>query len=153
MGPRSASDPHRTCAEHGNHLRGLWPAVSRPKYTHRMKKLARRKRSTRKRGRPATGQDPVTAIRLSAELREIVDHWAARQPDKPRRSEAIRRLLEVGLAGFKPAGRRSQTAKVLRMAAREIGPLVDKSAPPEERIKRKRRLLKGPREFREMRKD
>ena len=118
-----------------------------------MKKWARRKRSTRKRGRPATGQDPVTAIRLSAGLREIVDHWAARQPDKPRRSEAIRRQLEVGLAGFKPAGRRSQTAKALRMAAREIGPLVDKSAPPVERIKRKRRLLKGPREFREMRKD
>lgn len=127
--------------------------ASRPKYTHGMKKPVRRKRSTRKRGRPATRRDPVTAIRLSAELREVIDHWAARQPDKPTRSEAIRRLLEVGLAGFKQAGRRSQTAKALRMAAREIGSLVDKSATPEERIKRKRRLLKGPREYREIRKD
>jgi hypothetical protein len=41
-------------------------------------------------------------------------------------------------------GRRSQAAKALRMAAREIESLADKSAPPEERIKRKRRLLKGP---------
>ena len=48
-------------------------------------------------GRPATGQDPVTAIRLSPEMRETVDAWAARQPDKPSRSVAIRRLVELGL--------------------------------------------------------
>ncbi len=48
-------------------------------------------------GRPATGQDPVTAIRLSSELRTALDQWAARQPDKPSRSEAIRRLVELGL--------------------------------------------------------
>jgi len=48
-------------------------------------------------GRPATGQDPVTAIRLSAQMRESVDGWAAKQPDGPSRSEAIRRLVELGL--------------------------------------------------------
>jgi hypothetical protein len=52
-----------------------------------------RKRS----GRPATGQDPVTAIRLSKELRETVDKWAGKQHDSPSRSEAIRRLVELGL--------------------------------------------------------
>jgi hypothetical protein len=57
----------------------------------------KKKRITKKRGRPATGQDPVTAIRLSAELRNTVDAWAARQTDKPSRSEAIRRLVELGL--------------------------------------------------------
>jgi hypothetical protein len=51
----------------------------------------------KRRGRPATGQDPVTAIRLSAELRESVDEWAARQDDEPGRSEAIRRLVERAL--------------------------------------------------------
>lgn len=51
----------------------------------------------KKRGRPATGQDPVTAIRLSPELRNNVDAWAAKQTDKPNRSEAIRRLVELGL--------------------------------------------------------
>lgn len=48
-------------------------------------------------GRPATGQDPVTAIRLSAQLRATVDAWATKQDDTPRRSEAIRRLVEIGL--------------------------------------------------------
>jgi len=48
-------------------------------------------------GRPATGQDPVTAIRLSAKMRENVDTWAAKQDDGPGRSEAIRRLVELGL--------------------------------------------------------
>jgi hypothetical protein len=49
------------------------------------------------RGRPATGRDPVTAIRLSAELRATVDKWAGKQDDGPGRSEAIRRLVELGL--------------------------------------------------------
>jgi hypothetical protein len=48
-------------------------------------------------GRPATGRDPVTAIRLSAEFRVAVDKWAAKQDDKPARSEAIRRLVGLGL--------------------------------------------------------
>jgi Ribbon-helix-helix protein, copG family len=52
----------------------------------------------KKRGRPATGRDPVTAIRLSPELRAAIDAWAARQDDKPPRSEAIRRMIEQALA-------------------------------------------------------
>jgi hypothetical protein len=55
----------------------------------------------KKRGRPFTGvdnRDPVTAIRLSSEFRRRVDEWAARQEDEPLRSEAIRRLVEKGLA-------------------------------------------------------
>jgi len=47
--------------------------------------------------RPATGQNPVTAIRLSDKMRESVDAWAGRQDDTPNRSEAIRRLVELGL--------------------------------------------------------
>jgi hypothetical protein len=59
---------------------------------------ASKKNVVRKRpGRPATGQDPVTAIRLSKEMRAAVDTWAAAQDDKPSRSEAIRRLVELGL--------------------------------------------------------
>ena len=61
-----------------------------------------KKNVVRKRpGRPATGQDPVTAIRLSAELRANVDAWAAAQEDEPGRSEAIRRLVEIGLKAKK----------------------------------------------------
>jgi hypothetical protein len=52
-------------------------------------------------GRPATGADAVTAIRLSSELRATVDKWAATQEDKPARSVAIRRLIELGLKAKK----------------------------------------------------
>jgi hypothetical protein len=52
-------------------------------------------------GRPATGQDPVTAIRLSGELKALIDKWRNTQPDKPPRSEAIRRLVLLGLAAPK----------------------------------------------------
>jgi len=55
----------------------------------------------KRRGRPFTGvdnRDPVTAIRLSPELRAQIDAWAARQEDKPARSEAIRRMIERQLA-------------------------------------------------------
>jgi hypothetical protein len=50
----------------------------------------------KKRGRPATGNDPVTAIRLSPELREQLDGWAAANGIMSR-SAAIRRLVELGL--------------------------------------------------------
>jgi len=60
--------------------------------------MTAKKNAVRKRpGRPATGQDPVTAIRLSKEMRAAVDAWAAAQDDEPGRSEAIRRLVELGL--------------------------------------------------------
>jgi hypothetical protein len=48
-------------------------------------------------GRPATGRDPARTIRLSDEFLDKVDHWATQQEDQPGRSEAIRRLVELGL--------------------------------------------------------
>jgi len=50
-------------------------------------------------GRPRKqgGVHPVSAVRLPPEIAEAVDHWAGKQGDKPRRSEAIRRLVEIGL--------------------------------------------------------
>jgi hypothetical protein len=56
--------------------------------------------SQEKRGRPVTragAYDKVTAIRLSPEFRAAIDIWAARQDDHPPRSEAIRRLAQLGL--------------------------------------------------------
>jgi hypothetical protein len=49
------------------------------------------------RGRPATGQKPLLAFRASPELRAAIEAWAAKQPDKPGLSKAIRRLVEFGL--------------------------------------------------------
>jgi len=49
----------------------------------------------KKRGRPATGRDPVSAVRLPIELTASVDGWA--ESREISRSEAIRRLVELGL--------------------------------------------------------
>jgi Arc/MetJ-type ribon-helix-helix transcriptional regulator len=106
----------------------------------------------KKRGRPATGRDPVSAIRLSPDLIATIDKWAARN-DVSSRSEAIRRLVEVGLAEAPPVKPRSRKAasKASDMAGRQIDKIGDPSATDEERQQRKRRLLKGPREFRDIR--
>ena len=47
--------------------------------------------------------------------------------------------------------RTKKAAKASEMAAQEIDRLIDPSAPDEERQRRKRRLLKGPKEFRDVR--
>src|SRR5215217_3084078 len=48
-------------------------------------------------GRPATGFAPVRTVRMSNAAMARVDSWASRQDDQPGRSEAIRRLVELGL--------------------------------------------------------
>jgi hypothetical protein len=77
-----------------------------------------------------------------------VDAWAARQDDEPGRSEAIRRLVELGLT-VKQKSRSSdqQTRRARDMAAQTIERKLDPAAPEDERVQRKRRLLKGPSEF------
>ena len=84
-----------------------------------------------------------------------VEAWAATLRDTPSRSEAIRRLVEIGLAGAgaaKPSNKKS-AAKAAGLAGAMVDYLSDPSAPADVREKRKRRLLKGPSEFREMRTD
>lgn len=80
---------------------------------HAMKKTAMSDQSNSKRNwrRPAARRRPVVATQLPAELQNTVDQWAARQPDKPKRSEAIRRLIEAGLASSKQTSGRDQAAK------------------------------------------
>jgi hypothetical protein len=51
----------------------------------------------KKPGRPATGTDPLMGFRASPVMRASVVRWAENQPDKPTLSEAIRRLVELGL--------------------------------------------------------
>jgi hypothetical protein len=48
-------------------------------------------------GRPATGKMPTIALRAGDEFRDAVEKWAGKQPDAPTLSEAIRRLVELGL--------------------------------------------------------
>ena len=49
----------------------------------------------KKRGRPATGRDPVSAVRLPAQLTAAIDKWS--EGHETTRSEAIRRLVEIAL--------------------------------------------------------
>src|ERR1700674_3306333 len=107
-------------------------------------------------GRPATGRDPVRAIRLSDEFLSRVDAWATKQADEPGRSEAIRRLVELGLKFKAPARTVSKPGRRLRaqeLAAKAIEKIIDPAAPPEERAQRRHRLTKGPTEFCEDRVD
>jgi hypothetical protein len=109
----------------------------------------------KKRGRPATGRDPLTALRLPPPMLKAVETWAAAQDDEPNRSEAIRRLVELGLT-IKTKAKQPSAARVGRakeLAAKAIENMMDPSAPPEERTQRRRRLTKGPPEFREARVD
>src|SRR5260370_2420283 len=105
----------------------------------------------KKRGCAATGRDPVSAIRLPPDLTATIDKWAA-QNNASSRSQAIRRLVALGLAGARPMKRRSPkaAAKASNMAGRQIDKISDPSATDEERQQRKRPLLKVPREFRDM---
>jgi hypothetical protein len=73
------------------------PSVPQTRRMAKSNKVVPKKR----RGRPSTGRDPVTAIRLSKEMRAKVDRWAEEQADEPGRSEAIRRLVELGLKARK----------------------------------------------------
>jgi metal-responsive CopG/Arc/MetJ family transcriptional regulator len=108
------------------------------------------KKSRKQRSRPATGRNPVSAIQLPEELTRAVDRWAADHGLS--RSEAIRDLLNQALATARPTTKGSQ-AKAARLAAEEIDKISASSLSDEERQRRKRRLLKGPREFRDIRGD
>ena len=94
----------------------------------------------------------MTAIRLSPEIRKSVDTWAKKQTNKPSRSEAVRRLLEQALAAGGPATRTDQAApaaRAERMAGEQIDRmLADSDQSRAVKANRKKRLLKGPAEFR-----
>lgn len=60
----------------------------------------------RKPGRPATGMDPLIGFRLPAETIAAIDAWAAAQPDRPTRSEALRRFIEAGMKALGASGAR-----------------------------------------------
>jgi metal-responsive CopG/Arc/MetJ family transcriptional regulator len=49
----------------------------------------------KRRGRPATGKDPQVVVRMPSALIAEADAWGA--ANDATRSEAIRRLVEIGL--------------------------------------------------------
>lgn len=104
------------------------------------------------RRRARAGSPPNRAVpevpRMPTALLADVDLWAT--ANNVTRSIAIRRLLKLGLT-VKPAQMNAERAKEL--AASVIDDLADGAASADDRASRKRRLLKGPEEFRHARID
>jgi hypothetical protein len=74
----------------------------------------------------------------------------------PTLSEATRRLVELGLTVRATKLKQAPLARADRakeLAAQAIDKMGDPAAPPEERAQRRRRLTKGPEEFRDLRVD
>ena len=79
-----------------------------------------------------------------------IEKWRAKQTAIPSLSEAIHRLVRQGLVSASTAGNRNLRAASIasNLAGVELDRLSDRLATDEERASRKRRLLKGPKEFR-----
>jgi hypothetical protein len=109
----------------------------------------------RARGRPATNPTSIHLTLAPGPLADV-DRWIEKQEEPPSRPEAIRRLVELGLkvkASAKPVSKPGRRLRAQELAAKAIEKIIDPAAPPEERAQRRRRLTKGPEEFREARVD
>jgi hypothetical protein len=97
----------------------------------------------------------LVGVRLQSEQIKAIDAWAAKQRPPVTRPGAIRGLLELGLTIGTKARQRSpvHTARAKELARTAIDKMTDATAPREEQEQRRRRLTKGPLEFREARVD
>jgi metal-responsive CopG/Arc/MetJ family transcriptional regulator len=109
----------------------------------------------KKRGPPPTGQGIQIQVRIQPDKLAELDRWIAAQTDQPSRPEAIRRIVERTLArSSRPrAPNKKKAQKALELAGRAVERIVDKSMPAQEQERRKRALIKGPKEFRNIRGD
>ena|SRR5215218_3069584 len=111
-------------------------------------------KSKPKRGRPVTtGGLPLLATRVPAEIIAAIDGIA--RSKEMTRSDVVRELFEQALAHTPHRARpKAESVKANALARRELERATkDDGAHPEEQERRKRRLLKGPKEFRDMRGD
>ena len=93
-------------------------------------------------------------FRADPATRAAIVKWAESQPDMPTLSEAIRLLVQLGLSvKTKSAPSERQRAALADLASKAIDSLTVGAADSDEKASRKRRLIKGPEEFREVRVD
>jgi hypothetical protein len=110
----------------------------------------------RGRGRPPTGgRREGVMVRLEPAQFDALDAWSAKQKPQPSRPEAIRRLLEIGLTVKTESGptKRVRAARAAELAAEALASLSVGATDTAEQADRRRRLTKGPLEFREHRVD
>jgi hypothetical protein len=103
----------------------------------------------KKRGRPATGRDPHVTSRMPPELIVEIEAWAT--TNDTTRSAAVRRLVELGLTvRAKPKqAPHARSVRAKELASKAIDRLTVGAPDNDEKASRKRRLIKGPEEFRE----
>ena len=105
---------------------------------------------------PKSGDVAIT-VRPSRSLLRRIDGWIRSQDKAVSRAEAILHLAERGLESAaipSTGGESGRSAKqAAGLASDMIDCLGDQSATREDREQRKRRLVKGPSEFREMREE
>ena len=65
----------------------------------------------KKRGRPATGTQPLIALRMPPDERKAIEGWAARQSPRLTLSKAVRQLAMTGLAGVLLANEKAAKRK------------------------------------------
>ena len=111
----------------------------------------------KKRGRPATtGRGTQVGERWHPTELAAIDAWISASADKTiSRAHAIRRLVALALKVEKtrPTRGAPNNVRAAELAAKQIDQMIDPAAPPDERAQRRRRLTKGPPEFREDRVD
>ena len=122
-------------------------------------KSSRKRVIPKKRGRAAKGNDPVRTFRLSDGFMATLDAWIAEQNDRPSRTEAIYRLVELGLTvKSKGLPKNEAASQGTRRRARElagsaIDEMTDTAASADDQGNRRRRLIGGPEEFQSVRRD
>ena len=107
------------------------------------------------RGRPKReiGVDPLVAARFPKAILDRLGAWAL-QYDQTR-SAAVRSLVELGLTVKPETPPRAQDKKIRakELAGKAIDKIIDIAVIDKVMLERKRRLLKGPEEFRDARVD
>jgi hypothetical protein len=95
---------------------------------------------------------PKADLRTAANRRPLFGHLIGER-EQPIRDGRSERLVELGLeTTYRRESAPNRAGKASEMAAQEIDRISDPSATEEERQLRKRRLIKGPKEFRDIRK-
>jgi hypothetical protein len=100
-------------------------------------------------------------VMMAATEVAAIDDWRRRQHGLPSRSEAIRRLVELGLtenAKVRPKSEDAKQRQETKRRARELAGIAvdeisDRTASADDQASRKRRLIKGPDEFQNERRD
>jgi hypothetical protein len=116
--------------------------------------------NTTPRWKRSAAKGVLIGVRLQAHQLKALDAWIDKQEASLTRPQAIRAMMETILhilsskgPGEKPIGKTARSSRAAELAANTIEKLIDPSATSEERDQRRRRLTKGPPEFREHRVD